>query len=836
MNTNEPSAVGCCAPARGSRSAAEPRPVEDAVSAGAVEMTMVRIPGGEFWMGTDDPDGFAADGEGPVRSVRVSEFELAAHAVTYDQFAQFVAATGYVSDAERFGWSFVFAGFLPAALRRGARRPEATPWWCAVDDATWRTPEGPGSVIGDRGNHPVVHVSWHDAEAYCHWAQMRLPTETEWEYAARGGLDRKRYPWGDELTPGGEHHCNIWQGAFPIRNSAADGYRGAAPVDAFPANGFGLHSMVGNVWEWCSDWWSTDHDPTRVVDPRGPRAGTEKVIRGGSYLCHDSYCNRYRVAARTRSTPDSTTGNTGFRCARDTGQTHHLPRSARSPDRDAPQQSRAVTSYRREGRKGPLMSNTPKNVLVIMSDQHNPKILGAAGNPLVRTPNLDALAAAGTRFDNAYCASPICVPSRASFATGLYPHQTRHWDNAMGYDGAVDGWGHELQHAGRRVESIGKLHYRNETDPTGFDCQHLPMHLKDGIGQVWGSVRDPLPRRDNAPLMVTISGGADSDYTRYDAAVTDRTCRWLQEETTDEKPWVLYAGLLAPHFPYLAPPEFFALYDPADMPHPTMRPEDGHQRHPWVEAFAGVLPGLDGSNTEEERRRAAAAYYGLVSSLDHNIGRILDALETSGHAEDTLVVYTSDHGDMVGSRGLWGKSLLYQESAGIPMIMRGPGVPAGKVSHTPTSLVDMYSTILDAAEVTPVGEPRPGRSLLEIARSEDDSERVVFSEYHAMGAPSGAFMIRKGRHVLHHYVGYAPELFDMTGDPDQTRDLAADPQYAEILADLERELGAILDPDVVDKQAKADQAALIASFGGPEAAAAIGTPGETPPPAPPEQP
>ncbi|GAB2443714.1 sulfatase-like hydrolase/transferase [Nocardia tengchongensis] len=476
------------------------------------------------------------------------------------------------------------------------------------------------------------------------------------------------------------------------------------------------------------------------------------------------------------------------------------------------------------------MSEQPMNVLVIMSDQHNPKILGAAGNPVVRTPNMDALAARGTRFESAYCASPICVPSRASFATGLYPHQTGYWDNAMGYDGAAESWGHELQRAGRRVESIGKLHYRNAEDPTGFDVQHLPMHLKDGIGQVWGSVRDPLPRRDNAPLMVTISGSAESDYTRYDAAVTDSTCAWLTDEDNHREPWVLYTGLLAPHFPYLAPPEYFDMYDPSDMPTPTMRPEHGHARHPWVEAFAGVLPGLDGSNTEEERRRAAAAYYGLVSYLDHNLGRILGALAASGQADNTLVVYTSDHGDMVGSRGLWGKSLLYTESAGVPLIMAGPGIAANSVCHTPASLVDLYPTILAAAGVTPTGMPRPGRSLLDIASGATDSDRVVFTEYHAMGATSGAFMIRRGPYVLHHYVGFDSELFDLAADPDQTTDLAGNPAYANVLADLEAELAALCDPVAVDKQAKADQAELVDRFGGPAAAAAIGTPGETPPP------
>ena len=278
---------------------------------------MARLPGGTFLMGTEDAEGFRSDGEGPVREVRLAPFRIDVHAVTNERFAAFVDATGHTTEAERFGWSYVFAGFLPAALRRAAARPEQTPWWCGVPGAFWKAPEGPGSGIAGRADHPVVHVSWNDAIAYCRWAGTRLPAEAEWEYAARGGLEQRRYPWGDELTPGGEHRCNIWQGRFPSRNTAEDGYRATAPVDAFEPNGFGLYNVAGNVWEWAADWWHTNHTATPRSNPVGPAGGTAKVIRGGSYMCHHSYCNRYRVAARSSNTPDSTAGNIGFRCASD---------------------------------------------------------------------------------------------------------------------------------------------------------------------------------------------------------------------------------------------------------------------------------------------------------------------------------------------------------------------------------------------------------------------------------------------------------------------------------------------------------------------------------------
>jgi formylglycine-generating enzyme len=265
-------------------------------------------------MGDQSEWSYPGDGEGPVHEVRVSEFAIDRYAVTNEAFAAFVAATGHITDAERYGWSFVFAGFLPHGfpLTRGVAGAE---WWRQVFGADWRHPEGPQSSIEDRGDHPVVHVSWGDGQAYCAWSGTRLPTEAEWEYAARAGSDTP-FPWGGELEPGGKHRMNVFQGRFPNVNTRADGYAGTAPVDAYPPNHFGFFNMTGNVWEWCQDWYDPGYyRRSTPQDPTGPTEGTHRVMRGGSYLCHQSYCRRYRVSARQGSEPASTTGNLGFRVA-----------------------------------------------------------------------------------------------------------------------------------------------------------------------------------------------------------------------------------------------------------------------------------------------------------------------------------------------------------------------------------------------------------------------------------------------------------------------------------------------------------------------------------------
>ena len=310
---SEEAAHACCAP---SSAATEAPPAPLATDSMADVATMVLLSGGVFRMGSDADEGEPGDGEGPSRQVTLSPFWIDALAVSNARFATFVEATGYQTTAERAGWSFVFAGLLPEDFPP-TRGVAETPWWREAPGANWRAPEGGHSTIDGRLTHPVLHVSWHDAVAYCAWAGKRLPTEAEWEFASRGGLDGKRYPWGDELTPGGRHRCNTWQGQFPRHNTQEDGFYGTAPVDAFEPNGHGLFNTSGNAWEWCADWFSPHHSGVALANPSGPDVGAHRVIRGGSYLCHESYCFRYRVAARSANTPASTTGHMGFRCARD---------------------------------------------------------------------------------------------------------------------------------------------------------------------------------------------------------------------------------------------------------------------------------------------------------------------------------------------------------------------------------------------------------------------------------------------------------------------------------------------------------------------------------------
>ena len=477
----------------------------------------------------------------------------------------------------------------------------------------------------------------------------------------------------------------------------------------------------------------------------------------------------------------------------------------------------------------------PTNLLIVLSDQHNPRVLGCVGHPTVATPNLDRLAQRGTRFASAYTTCPICVPARASLATGRYVHQIAFWDNAIAYDGRIPSWGHRLLARGHRVLSIGKLHYVS-SDPArnGFTEEILPMHLADGDGDVVGLIRDELIVRKGAAKLGPEAGPGESDYTRYDRSIAEQACRWLRHEAPriQDRPWVLYVGFVCPHPPLITPSEYFARYADREIPLPEMYGESERPRHPYIEFMRAARPYDAGFTGPDMVRRAIAAYYGSVSFLDAHVGQVLAALEDAGLAGSTRVLYGSDHGENLGKRGLWGKNTLYEESAGIPLILAGPDIPAGRIVEDPVSLVDVYPTVLECAGITPSAADAslPGTSLLGAALRGTLPERTVLSEYHAASSPSGSFMIRHGRYKYIHYVGYAPMLFDLAEDPYERRDLGTDPAFSEVRATCEARLRALLDPEAVDALARADQQAMIEKLGGKEVVLGRGAIRHSPPP------
>lgn len=472
----------------------------------------------------------------------------------------------------------------------------------------------------------------------------------------------------------------------------------------------------------------------------------------------------------------------------------------------------------------------PANTLFIMSDEHKRAALGCYGHPMVRTPNLDGLAARGTRFTAAYCNSPICVPSRASFATGRYVHQIGFWDNGNPYDGSVPSWAHRLRQHGYPVTSIGKLHFRSADDHNGFDEEVMPLHVVDSQGDLLGMIRDDAPPRASALKLAEEAGPGNSSYQEYDDRITAAAVAWLQARVAGGKPWTLFVSLVCPHFPLIARPRWYDLYPEANVPMPTQYAPQERPTHPFLQAMSNIAI-YDKAFDEPRIRRAIAAYFGMVSFLDDNIGKILAALHAAGLMEDTRVIYASDHGDNLGNRGLWGKSNMYEDAAGIPLIMAGPGIPQGAVCDAPVSLVDGFPTILASAGVPP--DPAdvdcPGTDLVAVACGQAPA-RAAFSEYHASGSVTGAFMLRRGNHKLVHYAGLPPQLFDLAHDSEEANDLAANPAHAELLAALEAELCGICDPEAVDRAARTAQRRRVEALGGRDAVLARGSFGYSPPP------
>ncbi|MDC0738306.1 sulfatase-like hydrolase/transferase [Cognatishimia sp. SS12] len=468
---------------------------------------------------------------------------------------------------------------------------------------------------------------------------------------------------------------------------------------------------------------------------------------------------------------------------------------------------------------------TPKNLVVIMADEHNRQSLGCYGHPFVETPNLDRLAQSGTRFTAAYTPSPICVPARASFATGKPVHEIRKWDNAHPFDGTQDNWHRRLRDAGHHVQSIGKLHFRGgEDEDNGFTESTIPMNVVDGMGDVLGLIRDRSVVRGAADKMARLAGPGESAYTAYDREISSRAQTWLRQNAQDhaDKPWVLFVSFVSPHFPLTAPAEYFHRYAHRPMPRPKLYGDSERPDHPYLRDYAETFEYDAHFETDADVRRGQAGYLGLCSFIDDQVGHIMTAIEAAGLQDETRIVYTSDHGDNQGARGLWGKSTMYEESVGVPLIVSGPDIPRAKVHDAPRSLIDLSRFILQST-----GCDADGFGEVDLL-SENDAE--VISEYHATGSKSACYMLRWGQWKYVHYALYEPQLFDLKNDPEELTDLAQDPAYQDILNDSRARLEKHLNPDVTHQQAMEDQQALITKYGGVEAIMARGDFGFSPPP------
>ena len=466
-----------------------------------------------------------------------------------------------------------------------------------------------------------------------------------------------------------------------------------------------------------------------------------------------------------------------------------------------------------------MSKNLANNLLIIISDEHRKDAMGCAGHPIVKTPNLDALAARGTIFENAYTPSPMCVPTRASIACGDHVHNIGYWDSATPYDGQTRSWMHMLRDRGVEVVSIGKLHFKSGDDDNGFTEEILPMHV---VGEGWavGLLRENPPPYDAAAELAADVGSGTSTYTDYDLAITEAAESWFADKAGSKEPWVAFVSLVSPHYPLTAPDKYYSMYDPAKVDMPV-----GYDKRPDHEELRNVSGffNYDDYFDEAKMREAKVAYYGLTSFMDNCVGRVLSALEASNQLENTVVVYVSDHGDMMGDQGFWTKQVMYDASAGVPMIAAGPGIPAGHRIKTGTTLLDLAATAIDVTGIKhdQGSSALPGISLRETANADDDPDRTIFSEYHDGGSRTGTFMVRWERWKLVYYVGHPPQLFDLVEDPHELNNLAKPGvnsiKVQKAIMEGERRLREICDPEEVNARCFADQKRRIEELGGEEA-------------------
>ena len=457
------------------------------------------------------------------------------------------------------------------------------------------------------------------------------------------------------------------------------------------------------------------------------------------------------------------------------------------------------------------------NVLIFCSDEHARRYTGLYGHPAVQTPTLDRLADRGTTFSNAYSPSPICVPARASLATGRQVHEIGCWSSAQAYHGQTESWMHRARDHGCAVLSFGKLHFRSCEDDNGFTEELLPMHLaNNGIGWPLGLLRDPLPEFKSAHELAERTGCGESDYTEYDREITAAACNWLRKygKSTNSKPWVLFVSFVSPHYPLTAPDAFYKLYQDNDKIGTTIpKPNHGYAEHPVLQEMRSFWK-YDDYFTEELRIDARKNYFGLISFLDDNIRQVLEALEDCRSVRETLVLYTSDHGEMLGHLGFWGKSVMYEDSVGIPLLAAGRGFQR-QTSNAPVSLTNISNTILEAIGAESAGAGNCLDESLQCVVSTPAKRRFALSQYHDGGTPVGFFMIRENNWKLVHYAGgYPPQLFNLTEDPLELNDLAQNVEYRSHLENLTRRLYQVIDPNEVIEQYSNAQTELISALGG----------------------
>ena len=445
------------------------------------------------------------------------------------------------------------------------------------------------------------------------------------------------------------------------------------------------------------------------------------------------------------------------------------------------------------------------NIVFLFSDEHAGGVMGNSGHPVVQTPHLDRLSEQSYTFDNAYCNYPICTPSRLSMLTGRYPHQIEAWDLAAIADGRQhQTWGDYLAEADYETVLCGRTHFNGSDRLLGFSYR-----LLDDLPRWCRSTGRP-PRRTSderrgSNSHVAECGPGDHEHTRYDRNVADLAIDFLNQKAAapDDNPFLLYCGFMHPHFPLIAPPEFYAQYDPDALELPATWNEPLESQHPIIQhhrwSWRNDIP-----PPEATVRCALACYYALVSALDAQIGRILEAIDTSPLREDTVVIYTSDHGEMAGHHGIWQKQCFYEPAVKVPLMVRLPSGENGRVAQN-VSLVDVLPTLLEIADLEAPSD-LPGDSLLGIAQQEsDETARAVFSEYHHMGMLNAGFMLKRGDYKLCHYVGSEPQLFNVDTDPLEIDDLASKPEHAAIRSEMELALRAVLDPEREDARAKENQ-------------------------------